>query len=118
MSRTVTLELSEAMAVWLETSAHERGMSPTDWIILTLTEKYRLQHDSGFSEGSALITSSPAPAPPRCSGRANESHSEEVRERFRGHFGRLNSTDSHSADNERSDDDLARAYAEIPKDKS
>jgi hypothetical protein len=116
MNRTVTLELSETMIAWLETSAHERGMSPADWIVFTLTEQYRLQHNIGSSQGPTLAASPLAPTQCPGNGRANDAEADEARERFRSHFGRMNSADPHSADNERIDDDLARAYSELPKD--
>lgn len=118
MSRTVTLELSETMAAWLETSAHESGMSPSDWILFALTEQYRLQHHAEAFESSVPVTSPLAPTQSSDSGRAKDSDAEEARKRFRIYFGRLNSVDPHSADNEGIDDDLARAYAETPKDES
>ena len=119
MNRTITLELSETMAAWLETSAHERGrMSPTDWIVFTLTEQYRLEHNVGSSIGPAPPTSPLAPTHRPGNGWANDAEADEAKERFRRHFGRLNSADPHSADNERIDDDLARAYSELPKDEA
>ena len=116
MDRTVTLELSETMITWSETSAHERGMSPADWIVFTLTEQYRLQRNIGSSQGPAVAASPLAPTQCPGKGRANDAEADEARERFRRHFGRMNSADPHSADTERIDDDLARAYSELPKD--
>lgn len=49
-------------------------------------------------------------------GRAAGAEADEARERFRRHIGRLNSTDPNSADNERIDEDLARAHSELPED--
>ena len=116
MNRTVSLELSETMIAWLEASAHERGMSPADWIVFTLTEQYRLQRNVGLSQGPRLAVPPLAPAVCPGNGQTNEAEVDEARERFRRHFGRVNSADPHSADNERIDDDLARAYSELPKD--
>jgi len=116
MNCTVTLELSETMIAWLETAARERGMSPADWIVLTLTEQYRLQRGVESSQGPAQTTTHLDPTQSPGNGRSNDAEAGQARERFRRHYGRLNSADPHSADNERIDDDLARADSELPKD--
>ncbi len=116
MNRTVRLELSETMIAWLETTAHEKGMSPAEWIVFTLTEQYRLQDEVGSSQGPTPMTSPSTPTRRPGNGRANDAAADEARESFRRHFARMNSTDPNSADNERIDDDLARAYSDVPKD--
>ena len=115
MSRTVKLELPETMIAWLETSAHGRGMSPADWIVSILTDLYRLQSE-GSVQGSTPSTLPLAPTHRPGNGRSNNAEAAQARERFRRHFGRMNSADPHSADNERIDDDLARAYSELSND--
>lgn len=116
MNRTVTLELSETIIAWLENSAHEKGLSPADWIVFTLTEQFRLQSNIGSSQGPTLTASPIAPVQSPGNGRAKDAEADEARERFRGYFGRMNSADPHSAENERIDNDLARAYSELLKD--
>jgi hypothetical protein len=114
MSRTVTLELPEAVISWMETSARERGMSPSDWIVCTLIEHARLQSHTGSSQLSSPSTSQGAM--PCLAGNHEPDEKEAIRKRFRGHFGKLNSGNTHSANNEEIDADLARAYSEPPRD--
>ncbi len=116
MSRSITLDLPETVLTQLESEAKGQGMTAAEWIVLNLTEQYRLQRNIGSSQGPTLAASPLAPTQCPGNGRANDTEADEARKRFRRHFGRVNSADPHSADNERIDDDLARAYSELPKD--
>ena len=91
-------------------------MTTEEWIVFTLTEQYRLQSKIGSSQDPTPIAFPIPPTRRPGDGRANDAEADEARESFRGHFGRMNSTDPHSADNERIDEDLARAYSELPED--
>ena len=116
MSRSITLDLPETVLDQLESEAKGQGMTTADWIVFTLTEQYRLQDEVGSSQDPTPMTSPITPTQRPGNGRANDAEADEARKRFRRHFGRVNSADPHSADNERIDDDLARAYSELSKD--
>jgi hypothetical protein len=112
MSRTVTLELPDAIIAWLESSAHELGMSAADWIILTLAEQYRVVHGGVPPQGPEVRTLPVPPAEHLGNGPGGDVDAEDARSRFRRHFGRIDSSDPHSADNERIDEDLAHFLPE------
>lgn len=116
VSRTVTLELPDAIIAWLESSAHEKGLSAADWIILTLAEQYRVEHGGVSPQGPEVMAVPLPPAEQTDKGPADGQDAEAARSRFRRHFGRINSSDPHSADNERIDEDLAHFLAEAPQD--
>ena len=111
MGRTVTLELPEAMIAWLESSAREKGLSAADWIVLTLAEQYRVEYGEMPPQGPAVKTLPMPPAGHSGNGPGDNPEAEAARSRFRRHFGRIDSSDPRSADNERIDEDLARAYS-------
>jgi len=116
VSRSITLTLPETVLAQLESKAKGQGVTAEEWIVRVLIEQYRLQDEVGSSHGPTPMTSPLTPTQRPGNGRANDAEADEARKRFRRHFGRVNSTDPHSADNERIDDDLARAYSELSKD--
>jgi hypothetical protein len=94
MNRTITLELPEGTFAALNKMAQESGTSPSEWIVNYLDKHLAPLHDE------------PVPDEAR-----------KARERFRRHFGEVNSGDPRSGDNDRIDADLAKAYADsTPKD--
>jgi hypothetical protein len=116
MSRTVTVELPDAIIAWLESSAHEKGLSAENLIILTLSEQYRVEHGDVPPQGPEVRTLPPPPTEQLGNGPGDDVDAEAARSRFRRHFGRINSSDPHSADNERIDEDLAHFLADAPQD--
>ncbi len=116
MSRTITLELPEAVVTWMETSAHQLGMTPSDWIVFTLTQQSKLQRQSGSSQVSSPPTSPDALTRLAANHEADDVEAATVRKRFREHFGQLNTGNPHSADNEEIDADLARACSDPPRE--
>jgi len=109
MTRTITLDLANTILDQLETEAKGRGMTPAQWIVLSLTERFTR---SRTDELQPVTPSTPNPAGSLLIPSANDPRTgeeqEELRVRFRKHLGALNSGDPRSADNERIDVDLAR----------
>lgn len=87
MSKTLTLEFSDEIYQTLEKVAADSGRTLEETAL-----EWRLRHI--------------APARSHRRGQVDEV----AQQRFERHFGAWDSGDSHSADNERIDDDLARVY--------
>jgi hypothetical protein len=96
MSHTITLELPENLYAALSKAAQESGATPSEWIV-TYLNKHLASLDQPRSG-------------PDSSGDNDEQR--KARQGFRGHFGEVNSGDPRSADNDRIDADLAKAYAD------
>lgn len=88
----VTLEFPDPFYDALKQAATDAGLTPAEWILKQVTRQLQ-----GNGAGDR---------PPR-----TEEQLRAARARFRKLCGAVHSGDSHFADNERIDDDLAREYA-------
>jgi predicted transcriptional regulator len=95
MSRTITVELSDAVFAALELGARAANQSAADLAAAALEQRF------GNPNGEQKTNQSPDEAAKRA-----------ARERFRGNFGAVNLGHATGADNESIDADLARAYAD------
>jgi hypothetical protein len=116
MTHTITLELPEALYAALSKAAQQSGTSPSEWIVSNLNKHLAPRHNkpgpSSDYTGEEVKPSNRTPG-----NHGDNEEQKKARERFRRHFGEVNSGDPRSADNDRIDADLARSYTDsAPKD--
>lgn len=92
MSKTITLEIPDEVFRSIQKQAESKG-DTAEKFILEIVLKNAPQKTSGNSENS-----------------------DEAEKRFARHFGAINSGDPRSADNEKIDADLIRAYEDTHED--
>ncbi len=96
MSQTLTLELDDEVYATIERRARRHGTSAARWLATALHRSEDLLRKIGIS-GASIQTVTPR----------------EGRERFERHFGEIDLGRPTGTDNERIDDDLAKAYEGI-----